>query len=57
MIDKTLARMIDETLRQSRESERFAGLKMLEVRTIWAHLVVRAPVAPETSRAPTGFRL
>jgi len=25
MIDKTLARMIDETLRENRESELFAG--------------------------------
>ena len=39
MIDNTLARMIDEILRRSRDSYVFGRSKMLEVRANRAHLV------------------
>jgi hypothetical protein len=39
MIDNTLVRMIDEILRQSRDSSVSGRSKMLEVRANRAHLV------------------
>ena len=57
MIDKTLAHMIDETLRGHRNSFRFRTLKMLEVRVNRAHLsgspiCMRAPLL----HAPSNLR-
>jgi hypothetical protein len=45
MIDKTLARIIDETLRRPPKIFGFRRAKMLEVRANWAHLSGLLPCA------------
>ena len=55
MIDKTLARMIDEMLRHCRDSSVFGRSKMLEVRANRAHLVGLPFLRPRPSKAQ-GFR-
>jgi len=57
MIDKSLVRMIDETLREKRNVFGFCRAKMLEVRAICAHLMDLLFASASPSRQKDSTRI